>query len=364
MRVLYFTRDYTTHDRRFLAALAETAYQVYFLQLEKRGHPLEDRPLPEGIKHIPWRGGQVPASLQGGPRLLTDLKRVLREIKPDLVHAGPLQTAAFLVALAGFQPLVSMSWGYDLLKDADRNIVWRWATRFTLRHSVVMVGDCSTIRQKAIDLGMPDERIVTFPWGIDLTTFTPAASKHLHGKTFNLLSTRGWEPIYGVDVLARAFVKAARQCPELRLCMLGNGSQAGEIRRIFSEGGVLNRIEFPGQVSQVDLPRYYRQADLYISASHNDGTSISLLEAMACGCPALVSDIHGNREWVEPGVHGWLFPDGDVDALAATILDTVDKRHRLPEMGQAARKLTEQCADWEKNFQELLRAYKLAMNKQ
>ena len=364
MRVLYFARDYTTHDRRFLAALAETTYQVYFLQLERRGHPLEDRPLPEGIKRIPWRGGQAPASLQGGPRLLTDLKRVLREIKPDLVHAGPLQTAAFLVALAGFRPLVSMSWGYDLLKDADRNILWRWATRFTLQHSAVMVGDCSTIRQKAIDLGIPDERIVTFPWGIDLTTFTPAASKHLHGQTFNLLSTRGWEPIYGVDVLAHAFVKAARQCPELHLCMLGNGSQADEIRRIFIEGGVINRIEFPGQVSQVELPGYYRQADLYISASHSDGTSISLLEAMACGCPALVSDIPGNREWVEPEMHGWWFPDGDVDALTAAVLDSVDKRHRLPEMGQAARKLTEQRADWEMNFQELLRAYQLAMNKQ
>jgi glycosyltransferase involved in cell wall biosynthesis len=364
MRVLYFTRDYTTHDRRFLAALAETANQTYFLQLERRGHPLEDRSLPEGIQHIPWSGGQTPASLQDVPRLLIGLKRVLREIEPDLVHAGPLQTAAFLVALAGFRPLVSMSWGYDLLKDADRNFLWRWATRFTLRRSAVMVGDCSTIRQKANDLGMPDERIVTFPWGVDLTTFTPAISEHLHSQTFNMLSTRGWEPIYGVDILAHAFVKAARQCPQLRLCMLGNGSQADEIRHIFIKGEVINRVEFPGQVSQVDLPRYYRQADLYVSASHSDGTSISLLEAMACGCPALVSDIPGNREWVKPGVHGWWFPDGDVAALAATIVDIVDKRHRLPEMGQAARQLAEKRADWEKNFQELLRAYQLAMNKQ
>ncbi|HLE53366.1 MAG TPA: glycosyltransferase family 4 protein [Anaerolineales bacterium] len=364
MRVLYFTRDYTTHDRRFLAALVDTAYQVYFLQLERRGHPLEDRPLPEGIKRIPWRGGQGPASLRAGPHLLTDLKRVLKEIKPDLVHAGPLQTAAFLVGLVGYRPLVSMSWGYDLLKDADRNILWRWATRYTLQHSAVLVGDCNTIRQKAIDLGMPDERIVTFPWGIDLTAFTPAASERAPSQTFKLLSTRGWEPIYGADILARAFVKAARRCPELRLCMLGNGSQAIEIRHILTEGGVVDRIEFPGQVSQVDLPRYYRQADLYISASHSDGTSISLLEAMACGCPALVSDIPGNREWVEPGVHGWWFPDGDVDTLTTAILDAVDKRHRLPTMGQAARKLAEQRADWEKNFQELLRAYQLAMNKQ
>lgn len=361
MRVLYFSRDYTTHDRRFLAALAGTPHQVYFLQLERRGHSLEDRPHPEGINRIPWKWGHAPVHLWDGLHLLADIKRVLKEIEPDLVHAGPLQTSALLVALAGFKPLVSMSWGYDLLKDADRNVFWKWATCYSLQHSAVMLGDCHTIRRRAIELGMPEERIVTFPWGIDLTTFTPATSEHGHHQTFNLLSTRGWEPIYGVDVLARAFVKAARQNQDLRLSMLGNGSQADELRRIFSEGGVVDRVEFPGQVSQVDLPRYYRQADLYISASHTDGTSISLLEAMACGCPVLVSDIPGNREWVEPGVHGWWFPDGDVDTLAATILDIVDKRQRLPEMGKAARSLTENRADWGKNFQELLKAYTLAL---
>ena len=364
MRVLYFSRDYTTHDRRFLAALAGTAHQVYFLQLERRGHSLEDRPLPEGINRIFWKGGHAPVHLWDGPRLLTDIKRVLKEVEPDLVHAGPLPTSALLVALAGFKPLVSMSWGYDLLKDADRNVFWKWATRYSLQHSAVMVGDCHTIRQRAIDFGMPDERIVIFPWGIDLTTFTPAASEHGHNQTFELLSTRGWEPIYGVDVLARAFVKAARQNPGLRLSMLGNGSQADEIHRVLSAGGVIDRVEFPGQVSQVDLPRYFRQADLYISASHTDGTSISLLEAMACGCPVLVSDIPGNREWVEPGVHGWWFPDGDVDILAATILDIVNQRQRLPEMGKAARRLTEERANWGVNFQELLRAYSLALHNQ
>jgi glycosyltransferase involved in cell wall biosynthesis len=67
---------------------------------------------------------------------------------------------------------------------------------------------------------------------------------------------------------------------------------------------------------------------------------------------------------VEPGVHGWWFPDGDVDTLATTILDIADKRQRLPEMGKAARRLTEERADWGKNFQELLRAYSLALQSQ
>ena len=359
MRILYFSRDYTTHDHRFLTALAKTGHQIYFLQLERRGHVLEDRPLPSEVEAVSWAGGLSPATLRDGPRLLRGLRQVLHRIQPDLVQAGPLQRSAFLVALTGFQPLVSMSWGYDLIHDARRNTLWRWATRYTLQHSRVMVGDCNTIRQLAISYGMPDERIITFPWGVDLQRFTPLPNP-TERQTFTLLSTRGWEPIYGVDVIARAFVQAARQRPELRLVMLGNGSQAALLRQLFQQGSVLDRVFFPGRISQADLPRCYRSADLYISASHSDGTSISLLEALASGLPALVSDIPGNREWVKPEQNGWWFKDGNADALAQAILNAIDQRQRLPEMSRAARTTAEQRADWEENFPRLLEVYAMA----
>ncbi|MGW8252014.1 MAG: glycosyltransferase, partial [Anaerolineales bacterium] len=213
-RILYFTRDYTPHDHRFLSALAETRHTVFYLQLERRGHALEDRPLPPEIELVRWAGGSGPASLRDGPRLYVDLRRVLREIQPDLVQAGPLQRSAFLVALTGYRPLVSMSWGYDLIYDAHRNALWRWATHYTLRRSALMIGDSHTIRQLAVAHGMPDERIVTFPWGADLERYTPGPQPG-SGQSFTLLSTRSWEPIYGVDVIAQAFVQAAQQCPEL-----------------------------------------------------------------------------------------------------------------------------------------------------
>jgi glycosyltransferase involved in cell wall biosynthesis len=133
------------------------------------------------------------------------------------------------------------------------------------------------------------------------------------------------------------------------------------LRQIFSQGDVAERVVYAGHVSYDDLPRHYSMADMYLSASHSDGTSISLLEAMACGRPALVSDIPGNREWVQEGVNGWLFPDGDAAALARAILAAVEQRQRLPEMGEAAREIAEQRADWEKNFPELLKAYELAL---
>jgi glycosyltransferase involved in cell wall biosynthesis len=361
VRVLYFSRDYTTHDRRFLTALADTPNDIYFLRLECSGLSLKNHPLPSSINQIQWAGGHSPATWHDGPRLLTSLKTVIGDLQPDLIHAGPIQRPALLVALTGFHPLISVSWGYDLIHDAQRNSLWRWATRFTLKHSAVMVGDCNAIRHLAESYGMPNERIVTFPWGIDLDLFSPAQAKFPKHETFTLLSVRGWEPIYGVDIIARAFVRVAHNHPKLRLIMLGNGSMADQLHQIFKQGNVSDRVSFPGQVKQSELPDYYRAADLYLSASHSDGTSISLLEAMGCGRPVLISDIPGNKEWVTPGENGWLFPDGNAEALSQAIVQALNERSHLPEMGRSARFIAEKRANWEANFPQLLEAYELAL---
>ena len=316
-----------------------------------------------------------------GPRLLAGLKRVIRTFKPDLIQAGPIQRSALLVALSGFRPLVTMSWGYDLLHDVHNGRAWEWATRYTLKRSAAFVGDCDTIRNLAIEYGMAPERIVTFPWGANIQKYSPPAPRSplpalrtrlgWDENAFVLLSVRSWSPLYGVEDLARAFVKAARQRPELRLFMLGNGPLAGKIRQIFQQGGVLDKVHFPGQISQEKLPDYYRAADLYISTSHSDGTSISLLEALASGTPVLLSDIPGNQEWVSPpsstgagpgeGV-GWLFRDGDVESLTNEILHVVEHRGQLPAMGRAARSLAEARGNWEMNFPRLFEAYEIALS--
>jgi len=62
MRILYFSRDYTTHDHRYLSALAKTEHQVGYLRLEKRGHDLDNRPLPSEIELIPWVGESLQQS--------------------------------------------------------------------------------------------------------------------------------------------------------------------------------------------------------------------------------------------------------------------------------------------------------------
>lgn len=370
MRVLYFTRDYTPHDHRFLTSLAESGQEVFYLRLERSGRAFDDRALPPSIHQVAWRGGQGPFRWRDVPVLLASLRDVLRKVKPDILHAGPIQTVAFLAALSGFRPLVTMSWGSDLLKDADRSPVYRRITRFTLRRSTMLLGDCQAVQDKAAAFGFPADRMAVFPWGIDLERFSPGSSEDFRQRlgwedSFVVLSMRSWEPIYGVDVMLRGFARAAKDAAEqgtgdLRLLMLGNGSQAKLVHRIIEENGLRGQVYLGGQVAQADLSRMYRAADLYVSASHSDGSSISLLEALGCGLPVLVSDIPGNREWVTAGEQGWLFPDGDERALGAGILNALRQPEQRAAARKSARERAEQRADWSKNFQVLLRAYDTA----
>jgi glycosyltransferase involved in cell wall biosynthesis len=103
-------------------------------------------------------------------------------------------------------------------------------------------------------------------------------------------------------------------------------------------------------------------ADIFVSPSHVDGSSVSLMEALACGLPALVSDIPANKEWIQENVNGWMFDDGDVDALTERILWLAARRGKFARVRQAARASAERKADWSRNFALLLQAYEKTLS--
>jgi glycosyltransferase involved in cell wall biosynthesis len=362
VRVLYFSRDYSPHDHRFLSALAGSGHETFYVRLERGPHQMEDRPVPSQIEQVPWAGGQGLFRWRDVPRLVVGLRDVIMRIHPDLIHAGPIQTCAFIAVLTGFRPILTMSWGFDLMKDDTRNRWWTWITRYTLRRSTYFTSDAQVTRDKAVAYGMNPEHTVVFPWGVDLFHFTPKDWSQDIDNSFTVFCNRSWEPNYGVDVVTRAFVKVAQQREDVSLMLLSGGSQSALIRNILLGGGVMDRVTFPGFIRNDDLPRFYHMADLYISASHVDGSSVSLMEALASGLPCAVSDIPANKEWVTDGVNGWIFPDGDVDALADIVLKAIEKRDSLAEISVIARKAAEERADWKRNFRKLVRAYELTQN--
>ena len=361
MKIIYFSLDYTPHDHRFLSALSESEHKVFYVRLQRGPRQTEDRPVPANIEQVLWEGGKDIFRWRDLPKYVLGLRRVIKHIKPDLIHAGPIQTCAFIAALTGFRPILTMSWGFDLMKDVYRGRWWEFATRYTLERSTFFTSDANVTRDMAVKYGMDPNKTVVFPWGVDLEHFKPTTATRPE-TGFVLFCNRSWELNYGVDVLAKAFVTVARQRDDVSLMLLGGGSQGPAIHKILMSAGLLDRVTFPGHIPNRELPRFYHMADLYISPSHVDGSSVSLMEALACGLPCLVSDIPANKEWVYEGQNGWLFPDGDHQVLAVKILQAIEQRERLPKIGKNARATAEEKANWPKNVQTLLNIYQETLN--
>lgn len=365
-RVLYFSRDLTTHDFRFLTSLANTALDVYYLRLEKQNTSLQENSLPEKVKILPGLTDDTNNGSENFSLLVDQLREIIHQVNPDILHAGPIQSCGFLSALTGFSPLITMSWGSDILVASEKDFLWRWVTDYTLNKTSVLLGDCQVVKMKAIQFGFSENRIVLFPWGIDLRQYQPGKNLQFRERLgwadkFVLLSNRSWERLYGVEIIAKAFVAAAKSKTDLRLILLGSGSQKKEITKIFEEAGMIDRVHFGGVVAQKNLPDYLHAADLYLSASFSDGSSVSLMEALACGLPVLVSDIPGNQEWIDQDRNGWIFETGNVENLKNSILEIYKTQYKLPIISQEARKTAEKKANWEDNFQKLLFAYQLVL---
>jgi len=136
MKVLYFSENYTTHDRHFLLKLTAASHEILFLRLQDDELRYEKRPLPSCIEQITLQEDYqkilIPELLLN---LMPDFELLLNRFQPDIIHAGPVQSCGFMTAITNYHPFIIMSWGSDLLVDADKDGVHNWITRYALNHS-------------------------------------------------------------------------------------------------------------------------------------------------------------------------------------------------------------------------------------
>jgi glycosyltransferase involved in cell wall biosynthesis len=364
VRIVYVSDNSSDHNRRFLEKLASFGHDVCFLDATQTS--LAENWLPRGVENV-----QLKLSLRrdAGPSqfagLLSEFQSLLKEFRPDLVHAGPVQTCGYVAALSDFHPLVIMSWGSDVLVHANVNAEWRHATEVALRAADGFFCDCETVREAAQRrVAIPNERIAQFPWGIKRGTFSPhgsAVSQEKSGLSpdaFTFISTRSWEPLYDTEVLLQAFQRAFRKNNRLRLLLLGDGSMAGQVQNFIAKHELNQAVLLPGLIASTEMPRWFRGAHAYVSCARSDGTSISLLEAMATGLPAVVTDIASNREWIAEDENGWLAAAGSSEEFAGKLLRAASlSPNDLEAISTRNQRIVAERADWDKNFPGLLRLY-------
>ncbi|MGH7741324.1 MAG: glycosyltransferase [Candidatus Eiseniibacteriota bacterium] len=319
MRIATIANAAVIHTRRWVEWFRARGHQVELWSLEDgppelRAHRLPRAPLPGALRY---------------PLAAPALARQLAGFRPDLVDAHYVPNYGLLATLAGARPRVVSAWGSDLLLDPGRDFLRRARARFVLRRADHIVADSDNLAAAALALGAEAARVTAIPWGVELERFTPGDAR----EPGLVLSTRMHEPIYDLPTVIRGLAVAMRARPELQLAIAGDGSRRAELealaRRELPEG----RWRMLGRLEPAELAGWLRRAELYVAAARSDSTSLSLLEAMACGAIPVVTDLDGNRQWISDGQGGRLFPPGDPQRLAAGIEAAMAR----PDWRQSAR---------------------------
>lgn len=257
------------------------------------------------------------------------IRRIVRELNPDILHAHYVTSYGLAGALSGKRPFVATAWGTDVLLSPESSIFYRRIVRFTLKRADLITSMAPHMTEHLIARGYaPREKILTLPFGVDPERFNASRRTRLHAtENAVVVSTRLLSPEVGVDTLIRAIPRVLNSVPKgnVRFIVANDGPQRRELESLARDLGVSACVDFIGPVGHDDMPALLGRADLFVSTSPSDGNNISLNEAMACGAFPVASDIPANRNWVRNGRNGLLYPCRDVEQLAATIVEALGK---------------------------------------
>jgi glycosyltransferase involved in cell wall biosynthesis len=299
------------------------------------------------------------------------LNRELQSFDPDLVDAHFVPNYGLLGAMSGRHPLVVNCWGSDLLVAGDP--FRRARARWVLGRAERVFVDADNLAVAARALGVADDRLRIIPWGVECDRFVFSSNGEERRRWREqwpdrwlgnadpagpvVVSTRVLHPIYDVTTLIRAWPAVHACHPGARLVIAGDGPEREHLRDLAGAGGAGGSVVFLGRLPHDELPLLLSGADVYVSTSRSDSTSVSLLEAMSAGCYPVISDIEGNREWVSESTAAF-FAVGDTEALSEMLTGALTGENG-GEARRENRRRVERRADWRRTIDRVEAEYDL-----
>ena len=257
------------------------------------------------------------------------LRWLLAKIRPEIVHVHWAHFS-YMVASACARPLVVTAWGSDIYRrfEQDKEIVGQ------LYHGLqtARLITCDSFDQRSLLAtfpGVDEEKVHVVQWGVDTSVFRPGP---VDGEILARLgvsnrpvvfSARKLFPIYNQEAIIAAFSLVRREIPEAVLLMKDYRSDADYVQRLrqhVEEHGLTDSVRIVDGVAYEQMGDLYRLAPVSVSVPFSDGTSMSVLEAMASGSAPIVSDLPSLKEWIRDGWNGYIVSPANAQMLAQRIV--------------------------------------------
>ncbi len=319
-----------------------------------RGPLLTDTAILRSLQAHRWLAIQIPffVLLQ-----LAAVRRLARAARFDVIHAHWLLPQGLVAVLYKrlFDPsvrVVATLHGGDVFGLAGLDGLKRRILRGCDAVSVVSHGI-----EAAISQWSPATRPAVIPMGVDETAFHPdqtaSALRAQYAADGPLLLYAGrLSEKKGVRYLLQAMPAILHEIPRARLLIVGDGEDRGALERLAGDLAIRLSVVFAGPRANAELPAYYASADLFIGPSviaqdgDREGLPVTYMEAMACGCPVIGTDLEGNRDLLVDGVNGLMVRQKDPAAIAEAVLRILRDPELKTRLAGGGRETVERAFSW------------------
>lgn len=278
------------------------------------------------------------------------LRRLLRQQRIDIVHAHwliPQGLSAVLTkhVTAKFPVLICTSHGSDLhgLRGSLLATIKRWV----IRNSSALTTVSKSMQDIALSLCAKPELTSVISMGVDtVRDFTP--DPNVVRDKGDLLFVGRLVEQKGLALLITAMPNILAEFPTCTLKVVGDGPARADLHRLCTELGIDRHVVFVGAVANDQLPGFYRRAAMLICPSvEEEGFGLVCVEALACECPVVATDLPAIREIIQDGTSGLLFQRGDRTELSKKVLTLLRSPEIGRNMGIAGRKFVQISFDRE-----------------
>jgi len=278
------------------------------------------------------------------------LKELLRAFSPDILLTLYGGGYGAMALLSFFRPYAVYIVGSDVMV---MNPVKKIFTRIMLNKAEVVFVNGKYLAEKTREVA-PKANIKPLYIGIDTKKFK--RDKTTRSKKIRIVCTRGFAPVYNNQYIIEALGKLQENIPDFEFIFSSRGPLLENVKTFADKTlspKIRKKVIFYGGVTSQKLVELLSTADIYISVSRSDGTSVSMLEAMSCSLYPVLSDIPQNREWLCDN-NMTLVPLDQPGVFAQTLADTMKNISQKRKLGEKNRKLILELADEEKNIAGLI----------
>ena len=262
----------------------------------------------------------------------------------DIIHTHTMEWPAIVAARLGKTLKKKV-----IIKDSTMNgfrSLRRYPSGPKLQQLIIdhacFVAMTSVIKKNLLKEGIPEEKIIPIPNGIEINDQKKENTRSNMGMNVLFVGNLYQQPAKGIDILLKAWISVNKKLPTAKLLIVGDGDIPA-YSQFTRQLGIEHSVQFEGR--QSDLSRYYASASLFVLPSRREGMSNALMEAMLWGLPCIATDISGNNDLIDHNKNGWLVPVADIRSLTNAISDLLSQPDKASEMGFQARATIRDRAD-------------------